>query len=239
MSLRGVCRFYCRRNIRLSDLPAIRYQHVYFVSCIVANLAHRSKCRESGCQISLPADRVRCEPRRQHGGNTFWRGKHELDTPCVGALWFRPNNFGGWDEKACVVGVHDDRAPCQRLRQRCSATASGRLESAHAGPQLDRLLLGVNAGYGWKDPSVNYTPNDPGALATTCGGGFGGTCIPPASFSIGGAVGGGQVGYNWQFDQHWLAGFEADYDAAWIKGTGNSIFTISGPLPGADFQANE
>ncbi len=101
------------------------------------------------------------------------------------------------------------------------------------------FYVGVNAGYGWKDPSVHYIPNDPGALATTCGGSFGGTCIPPASFTIGGAVGGGQVGYNWQFDQHWLAGFEADYDAARIKGTGNSIFTISGPIPGADFQATE
>jgi outer membrane immunogenic protein len=101
------------------------------------------------------------------------------------------------------------------------------------------FYVGVNAGYGWKDPTVTYTPNDPGALATSCGGAFGGTCIPPATFGIGGAAGGIQAGYNWQLDQHWLAGLEADFDGAGLKGTGTSIFTLSGPNPGSNFQATE
>ena len=47
------------------------------------------------------------------------------------------------------------------------------------------IYVGANGGYGWRDPPVTYTPNDPAALLGTCGGG---TCIPPASFNIGGAL---------------------------------------------------
>jgi outer membrane immunogenic protein len=92
------------------------------------------------------------------------------------------------------------------------------------------FYVGGNAGYGWKDPTVSYTPNDIAAFNGTCGGVFGGTCIPPASFDIGGAVGGIEAGYNWQFSQQWLLGFEADFDWSGIRGTGTSNFQL-GHLP--------
>lgn len=94
------------------------------------------------------------------------------------------------------------------------------------------FYVGVNAGYGWKDPTVSYTSNDISAFVATCGAAFGNTtCVPPASFNVGGALGGGQVGYNWQFDQRWVAGLEADFDGASIKGTGTSNFLIANPSP--------
>src|SRR5882724_6184999 len=61
------------------------------------------------------------------------------------------------------------------------------------------FYVGLNGGYGWKDTSVNYTPNDPAAFLGTCGRIGGGTCVPPSSFNLRGALAGGQVGYNWQF----------------------------------------
>ncbi len=97
------------------------------------------------------------------------------------------------------------------------------------------IYVGANGGYGWRDPTVTYTPNDPAALLGTCGGG---TCIPPASFNIGGALVGGQVGYNWQYSQEWLAGVEADLDWSKIKGFGNSNFILFSYGPGT-FAATE
>ena len=97
------------------------------------------------------------------------------------------------------------------------------------------FYIGGNAGYGWKDPTVSYTPNDVNAAHGTCGAFLGGTCIPPASFNIGGALGGIQSGYNWQFNQQWIAGFETDFDWSEIKGTGTSNFALGGgqgPPPG-------
>ncbi len=115
-----------------------------------------------------------------------------------------------------------------------------------AAPQSDPVFTwsgfyaGVNAGYGWKDPTVSYTPNDGASLAGTCGGAAGGTCVPAASFDIGGALGGIAAGYNWQFGRQWLAGLEADFDWAGLKGTGTSNFTLGSATPAAsNFQATE
>ena len=104
------------------------------------------------------------------------------------------------------------------------------------------FYIGANAGYGWKDhPTANFTGNDFLSNALTCGGVLGGTCVPPASFSINGPLGGLQVGYNWQINQSWLLGVETDLDLSNIKGTGNAsvplpVFPVSGPL---NFQASE
>jgi outer membrane immunogenic protein len=100
------------------------------------------------------------------------------------------------------------------------------------------FYVGANGGYGWRDPTVTYTPNDPGAFIGTCAGIGGGTCIPPASFSIGGGLVGGQVGYNWQYSQKWLAGVEADLDWSRINGSGNSNFSLNSAGPGT-FTATE
>ena len=61
------------------------------------------------------------------------------------------------------------------------------------------LYIGGNGGYGWSNNgTVVITANDPAAFSGTCGGVGGGTCIPNQSFRTGGALAGGQLGYNWQ-----------------------------------------
>lgn len=46
-----------------------------------------------------------------------------------------------------------------------------------------------------------------------------------------GALGGFQIGYDWQFNQAWLAGGEADFDLSSISGNGTSNF-FSPPVGG-------
>jgi outer membrane immunogenic protein len=88
------------------------------------------------------------------------------------------------------------------------------------------FYIGGNGGYGWKDPTVTFTPNDVTVQAVTCGGDEGGTCAPPTSFGIHGGFGGLQAGYNWQFSPQWVAGVETDLEGSDIKGTGTSNFLL-------------
>src|SRR3954466_777815 len=69
--------------------------------------------------------------------------------------------------------------------------------------------MGINGGYGAGDPSVTITPGvlvppPPGTLVTA-GAPFTLHTAPE------GALIGGQIGYNWQFDRA-VVGFEADID---------------------------
>src|ERR1700728_2585837 len=50
------------------------------------------------------------------------------------------------------------------------------------------FYVGGNAGYGWHDPTVSFSANDPAAAFATCGGLVGGTCPPSASFNIDGGL---------------------------------------------------
>ena len=69
------------------------------------------------------------------------------------------------------------------------------------------FYIGANGGYSWGNSSTSYT----GTSAIT------GLPITPfsTSQSIDGWLGGGQIGYNWQFNHNWVLGLEAD-----IQGTG-------------------
>jgi outer membrane immunogenic protein len=102
------------------------------------------------------------------------------------------------------------------------------------------IYVGGNVGYGWRDPTVTFTPNDPASQDFTCGGTGGGTCPSPTSFNVNGALGGLEAGYNWQFNRNWLLGVETDFDWSRIQGTGTSNFLI-GQFPGvaSNFQASE
>jgi outer membrane immunogenic protein len=65
------------------------------------------------------------------------------------------------------------------------------------------FYVGGNLGYGWGRVNTDTTLID-----------FNGPGIfPPNSNSdqLSGIVGGGQIGYNWQFSPSWVAGFEADW----------------------------
>jgi outer membrane immunogenic protein len=102
------------------------------------------------------------------------------------------------------------------------------------------FYVGANMGYGWNDPAVTFNGNDPTAIIVTCGGGgfqLLGTCVPPTSFNINGPLGGLQVGYNWQINQRWLLGLEADFDWSRIKGSGSSNFILA--VAPSTFSASE
>ena len=102
------------------------------------------------------------------------------------------------------------------------------------------FYVGGNVGYGWGDRTVTFTPNDVVLQNVTCGGTFGGTCAPPTSFDVNGALGGLQAGYNWQFNQNWLLGIETDFDWSRIQGTGTSNFFLGNIVPAAsNFQATQ
>jgi outer membrane immunogenic protein len=86
------------------------------------------------------------------------------------------------------------------------------------------LYLGANIGFGG-DRFVY--PFD--AAAVGGGAAFGGI----VSITSEGVLGGGKVGYNWEFPNNFLLGFETDFDGAAIRGkaTANAGGTIGGPLP--------
>jgi outer membrane immunogenic protein len=89
------------------------------------------------------------------------------------------------------------------------------------------FYIGANGGYGWKDPTATFTPNDPGGANL---GPFIGQS-PPISFNMSGALGGLQIGYNWQFNQNWVAGVETDLDGANIRGGGSATYAGTGGDP--------
>src|SRR5262249_11900530 len=71
------------------------------------------------------------------------------------------------------------------------------------------FYLGINAGYGWGSRDFDSVGND---LFSTD---FLGSVVatPTAgSFRSKGALGGLQLGYNWQLDRNFLIGLETDFD---------------------------
>jgi outer membrane immunogenic protein len=72
------------------------------------------------------------------------------------------------------------------------------------------LYVGAVAGGAWGS-SVQFFTGAPGGSTDR--------------YNIQGINGGGTLGYNWQFDPHWVAGIEADFSGAHIKGTGISSAT--------------
>jgi len=79
--------------------------------------------------------------------------------------------------------------------------------------------VGGNIGYSWGNADANYT--DPGLL-------FGLTSFP-GSMGLDGVVGGGQAGYNWQANNNWVFGLEADIQASGEDGSRNYSSDCEGP----------
>lgn len=90
------------------------------------------------------------------------------------------------------------------------------------------FYVGINGGFALGNSSVAFAPKDPAALAGTCGGGGApkGQCITSVDFRRDGAVAGGQFGYNWQVNSHWLVGAEADYQWSNLDGSASSSFRL-------------
>ena len=95
-------------------------------------------------------------------------------------------------------------------------------------PMWTGFYAGFNAGYGfgvssnaqqtgWANPDQEFTGTaDTMAYALA-------NSSPGGGIMQGGFLGGGQIGYNHQFDQRLLLGFEADMQGAGMRGSGNAI----------------
>jgi opacity protein-like surface antigen len=89
--------------------------------------------------------------------------------------------------------------------------------------------VGLNGGYGWASSGVTALPGD--ALTQSLS--FGQPVVPPVSASLNanGGLGGGQVGYDWQFSGRGVVGVEADIAAASLKTNASTPLTLFGTQP--------
>lgn len=90
--------------------------------------------------------------------------------------------------------------------------------------------VGLNAGYGWEntiddsasglfcDPLGAFCPTPPPPGFTTPSGALAAAVPPRFDTHPKGFIGGGQIGYNYQFAPNWVAGVETDFQGADIKG---------------------
>lgn len=95
------------------------------------------------------------------------------------------------------------------------------------------FYAGLNAGYGWSSSSFNLT-GDNIAGQKWIDGLIGN---PNRSFDNSGFVGGGQIGYNWQINQRWVAGVETDINFADVRGR-NSIPEVTGTFANTSFDTD-
>jgi len=93
-------------------------------------------------------------------------------------------------------------------------------------PAWTGFFVGVNAGYTWTQSNSinqNFVDTAPGGFATNAllGAIPFQTNVPNQGF-----IGGGQVGFNWQFDNRFVVGLEADLQA--LTGGDGTVKIISG-----------
>lgn len=74
------------------------------------------------------------------------------------------------------------------------------------------FYAGLNGGYGLGSLSAAAVPNS--ALATNI------------NEHVNGGFGGGQIGYNWQFDPRWLLGLEADIQGSGARGNSTERYPL-------------
>jgi outer membrane immunogenic protein len=89
------------------------------------------------------------------------------------------------------------------------------------------LYIGANAGWiGSTSNSITNTGTDTGTGGLGAALGFG--AIPGSiGISHSGFIGGGQIGYNWQWTPNWVVGLEADFD-----GLADPSSTVIAAFPG-------
>ncbi|MDH6258301.1 outer membrane beta-barrel protein [Bradyrhizobium sp. BR13661] len=91
------------------------------------------------------------------------------------------------------------------------------------------FYAGLNGGYGWARGGVTALPGD--ALTQSLS--FGQPVVPPVSASLNanGGLGGGQVGYDWQFAGRGVVGVEADIAATSLKSSASVPLSLFGTQP--------
>ena len=101
-----------------------------------------------------------------------------------------------------------------------AAVTPAAVTSALAGPPTPApvytwtgFYVGANAGYSWGSGAVTYNEAGLGEIGLP-------TSIPGSS-NLDGAIGGGQIGYNFQLNNSWVTGLEADLQLADEKGSSN------------------
>jgi outer membrane immunogenic protein len=103
--------------------------------------------------------------------------------------------------------------------------------------------VGGNAGYGWSDgPCFTFSPDNIAGGFLLNGFGTEGINVHSGCFNTSGFIGGGQLGYNWQFQKTWVAGLEADIDYSNVRGSGSfpaTLFLPSAPSQPALVAAGE
>jgi outer membrane immunogenic protein len=100
------------------------------------------------------------------------------------------------------------------------------------------FYVGINGGYGWADASAVSIPGDLASVLFFTQSGVSGPAFTApfaSSFQQKGALGGGQVGYNWQIAPRWLAGFEADLQAADVTGSSSDKILLQPGMFGPNF----
>ena len=90
------------------------------------------------------------------------------------------------------------------------------------------FYVGGNIGYSWGNGDASYS--DPGLVSIG---------LPPSlsgSQKINGVIGGGQVGFNWQANNTWVFGIEADFQGSGEKGSFNNSYADGLDATGATTQ---
>lgn len=88
------------------------------------------------------------------------------------------------------------------------------------------FYLGGNIGYSWGRAKGEL--NTPGVAPL-----FSPTYSN--SFDLDGVIGGGQIGYNWQYNNDWVFGLEADIQASAEKGSSSNTDQVGGCPPNQTF----
>ncbi len=115
-----------------------------------------------------------------------------------------------------------------------SAIAFAQYASAAPPPILyswTGFYAGGNIGYGWGSGQTDTAGSGstiafPGVLPITNNFAFGGD----HKSAFDGVVGGGQIGYNYQYDERWVLGFEVDFQGSAQRGSNAFANSIAGPL---------
>jgi outer membrane immunogenic protein len=99
------------------------------------------------------------------------------------------------------------------------------------------FYVGGNVGYGWGQASNNWNYFAPNSTTGNANCAVQASCfIVGDTNHLNGVFGGGQVGYNWQFNRNWLAGIEADFQGSGQQGSQNlSVGFIANGLPATGF----